>query len=124
MISFDWYPFEVRSLREAQAAGSAGHRVDFICLRQPYETKHEIYDGVHVYRLPINRNYDGSLPQTIFQWCWFRLLAAIKIARLHMKNRYDVVHVHNMPDFLVFAALVPKLLGAKVILDVQDLVQS
>ena len=35
-------------------------------------------------------------------------------------RRYDLVHVHNMPDFLVFSALVPKLLGARVILDLHD----
>src|SRR5262249_54419469 len=33
---------------------------------------------------------------------------------------YDLVHVHNMPDVLVFSALVPKLLGAKVIIDLHD----
>jgi glycosyltransferase involved in cell wall biosynthesis len=32
------------------------------------------------------------------------------------------VHVHNMPDFLVFAAWYPKLAGAKVILDIHDVV--
>jgi len=32
------------------------------------------------------------------------------------------VHVHNIPDFLVFAAWYPKLLGAKVILDIHDIV--
>lgn len=37
-----------------------------------------------------------------------------------MKRGYDVIHVHNMPDFLVFAAVFPRLVGAKVILDVQD----
>jgi glycosyltransferase involved in cell wall biosynthesis len=37
-----------------------------------------------------------------------------------LKHPYDVIHVHNMPDFLVFSALFPKLLGAKIILDVQD----
>jgi len=30
------------------------------------------------------------------------------------------VHVHNMPDVLVFAALFPKLYGARVILDLHD----
>jgi glycosyltransferase involved in cell wall biosynthesis len=30
------------------------------------------------------------------------------------------VHVHNMPDVLVFSALAPKVLGAKVILDLHD----
>ena len=42
------------------------------------------------------------------------------MTRLHLKHAYDVIHVHNMPDFLVFSALFPKLLGAKVILEVQD----
>ena len=119
-ISYDWYPFEPRALREAEAAAHAGHQVDVICLRLSHEKKHEVYHDVHIYRLPVSRSVGKSLPATIFQWCWFLLLAAIKIARLHLKDRYDVVHVHNMPDFLVFAALIPKLFGAKVILDVQD----
>ena len=35
---------------------------------------------------------------------------------------YDIVHVHNIPDFLVFSALVPKLTRARLILDIHDLV--
>jgi glycosyltransferase involved in cell wall biosynthesis len=31
------------------------------------------------------------------------------------------VHVHNVPDFLVFAAILPKLAGARVILDIHDI---
>jgi glycosyltransferase involved in cell wall biosynthesis len=37
-----------------------------------------------------------------------------------MTRRYHLVHVHNMPDVLVLSALVPKLLGAKIILDLHD----
>src|SRR4030095_14035402 len=33
---------------------------------------------------------------------------------------YDLVHVHNMPDVLVFSALVPKLRGAQIVLDLHD----
>jgi glycosyltransferase involved in cell wall biosynthesis len=43
------------------------------------------------------------------------------VTRLHLKHAYDVIHVHTMPDFLVFSAVLPKLLGAKVILHVQDI---
>jgi glycosyltransferase involved in cell wall biosynthesis len=42
------------------------------------------------------------------------------LARRSFKHRYDLVHIHNMPDILIFSALVPKLLGAKVILDLHD----
>jgi glycosyltransferase involved in cell wall biosynthesis len=68
----------------------------------------------------MDRGFGLSLPMTLMNWCWFALLAGIIITRLHLKHAYDVIHVHNMPDFLVFCALLPKLLGAKVILEVQD----
>jgi glycosyltransferase involved in cell wall biosynthesis len=42
------------------------------------------------------------------------------LASRSLTRRYDLVHVHNMPDILVFGATVPKLLGAKVILDLHD----
>ena len=38
------------------------------------------------------------------------------------RQRYDLIHVHNIPDFLVFAAWYPKLTGSKVILDIHDIV--
>src|SRR5947209_16602567 len=110
-MSFDWYPYEVRALRQAEAAADAGYDVDFICLRQPGEKKFEVHNGVRIYRVPLTRGYHGSLLITLMQWCWFLFLAGWKLACLHLKRRYDAVHVHNMPDFLVFAALLPKLLG-------------
>ena len=119
-VTFDLFPFEVRSLRQVEAAAATGHKVDVICPRQPQEKKYEEYHGIRIYRLSIGRSYDSSLFATIFQWCWFLLLVAIKLTQLQLKNRYDVVHVHNLPDFLVFAAMFPKLCGAKIILDVQD----
>jgi glycosyltransferase involved in cell wall biosynthesis len=37
-----------------------------------------------------------------------------------MKQRYSAIHVNNMPDFLVFSTIIPRLFGAKVILDIHD----
>ena len=37
-----------------------------------------------------------------------------------VRHHYRFVHVHNMPDFLVFTALVPKLFGVRIILDIED----
>jgi glycosyltransferase involved in cell wall biosynthesis len=42
------------------------------------------------------------------------------LSKRHLQRPYDVIHVHSIPDFEVFAALVPKLLGAKVVLDIYD----
>jgi glycosyltransferase involved in cell wall biosynthesis len=67
--------------------------------------------------------YEGLLGPLDYvrRYVLFVVRAAIRLGRLHRERRYDVIHVHTMPDFLVFSALVPKLLGGKVILDVHDL---
>jgi glycosyltransferase involved in cell wall biosynthesis len=51
-----------------------------------------------------------------------RFLAAASIACLRRmaRGQLDVVHVHNLPDFLVFAGLLPRFAGRKVVLDVHD----
>lgn len=120
VITYDWYPFDPRVRRLAMAAANGGYKVDVVCLRQPEEGPRDVCDGIQIYRMPMERGFGRSLPVTILCWCWFMLLSGVTITRLHLRHSYDVIHVHNMPDFLVFSALIPRLLGAKIILDVQD----
>ena len=119
-ITFDWYPFDPLVRRTSEAIVNAGHIAEVISLRRPGEKRYEVCDGVHIHRLPMDRGFGRSLPVTVVNWCWFLLLAALTVTRLHLKHAYNVIHVHNMPDFLVFSAVIPKLLGAKIILHVQD----
>jgi glycosyltransferase involved in cell wall biosynthesis len=60
--------------------------------------------------------------QFVYLTSYLRFLLASSLAclRLLFARRLDVVHVHNLPDFLVCAALVPRLAGRKVVLDVHD----
>lgn len=122
VITFDWYPYEPRALRLIRAAADAGYTVDVICTHKFREKFHELNGNIHIYRLPIKRGGNASLASKMLFWCLFILCAGVTAAWLHLRHHYRVVHVHNMPDFLVFSALVPKLFGAKVILDVQDVV--
>ena len=46
----------------------------------------------------------------------------VEVARRHLQQPYDLVHVHSVPDFEVFAAWLPRLAGARVILDIHDIV--
>ena len=119
-ITFDWYFVDGRVIRLVEAAADAGYRVDVICLRQPHEKSYEVCNGVHIYRVPMSRGFGRSLPVTVLCWCWFLLLAGATVTWLHIKRPYNVIHVHNMPDFLVFSTVISRLLGAKIILDVQD----
>src|SRR3974390_1728119 len=43
VITFDWYPYEPRALRLAEAAANAGYEVDVICLRQPHEKGYAVH---------------------------------------------------------------------------------
>ncbi len=120
MITFDLYLFDPRARRLAEAAVGAGYMVDVVCLRWPREKGYEVCNGVCIYRAPMSRGYSLSLPMAILCWCWFLLLAGVIVTWLQLKHAYDVIQVHNMPDFLVFSTVFAKLLGAKIILDVQD----
>jgi len=47
-------------------------------------------------------------------------MAAAYLAWLDRRRRFELVQVHTVPDWLVFAAVVPRLRGVPVLLDVQE----
>jgi len=51
----------------------------------------------------------------------FAVLATLAVLQLHARRRLDVVEVHAPPEFLVACGLVPRLLGARLALDIRDL---
>ncbi|MGE3174343.1 MAG: glycosyltransferase [Planctomycetota bacterium] len=118
MVVHAYYEGDARVRRYAESLAARGHRVDVLALRAPGLPKREAIAGVSLHRLPLSRRRGGLL-RYVFEYLVFTLLSALALAL--RPRRYDVVHVHNMPDFLVFAALVPRLFGARVVLDVHDL---
>ena len=122
MIVHGPYPHtETRVEREAQALIRYGHEVDVICLKDsPDEPSFAIADGVNVHRLPVQRDKRRGLFGQLLEYLSFFVLAFFKVNELYNKRKYGVVEVHNLPDFLVFAALWPKMRGARVILNIHD----
>jgi len=125
MVVHAYYPYgETRVERESLALVANGYEVDLICLQDEGEPAVEVVDGVNVYRLPVtrrdNREEKGSVRQ-LSEYMAFFFRALAKLAILQPRRRYAAVQLHNLPDFLVFAALVPKLMGSRVILDLHDL---
>lgn len=122
MVVHSSYPDDPRVRRETEALLDDGWMVDVICLRGNAEPPAEQWGGATVYRLPVRRHRGSGLAVYVLEYLSFFLLASLHLSRLHLRRRYDVVQVHNMPDFLVFTTLVPRLLGARVVLDIHDLV--
>lgn len=120
ILLYSYYPADPRPRRAAEALAAAGMNVDLFCLRErEQEPEHEAIHGVNVWRIPMRRKRDGKLIYFI-QYGRFLVAAFLFLLRRTVSARYDLVHVHNMPDILVFAAAIPKLLGAKIILDLHD----
>src|SRR5690606_28501040 len=106
----------------ALALAKQGYTVDVICLRQEGAPKNSIDSGgINVYRLPLKRHRSGGFFLQLLEYLAFFILVFVKLIALHGKERYGVVQVHNLPDFLIFAALFPRLTGARLILDLHDL---
>lgn len=121
MVVYAYYPLmETRVQREAEALVEAGYEVDVLCLRDEAERPRERYRGVEIHRLPVRLDR-GSLFRQLLAYLRFGVRAAVHLARLHLRHPYGSVQVHNLPDFLVFSALLPKLQGVPVILDLHDL---
>ncbi len=120
MLLFSYYPMDQRPRRAAEALRQEGMAVDLICLSEtPTDPKRETVNGVEVRRVPLRRRR-GGIAAYVFQYAAFVAISFTLLAARSLRRRYDLVYVNNMPDFLVLGALVPKALGAKVILDLHD----
>jgi glycosyltransferase involved in cell wall biosynthesis len=121
MVVHAYYPQDPRVAREARAAQASGWDVDVLAMRRNGEAGVESVEGIRVRRLPVTHDRGSGLVRLIAEYGGFTLSAALSLALRAGSRRYGVVQVHNPPDFLVLAALAPKLLGSRVVFDVHDL---
>jgi glycosyltransferase involved in cell wall biosynthesis len=120
MVLFSYYPGDPRPRRAAEALVNAGMSVDLICLREDAgDAKFDEVNGVKIRRVPLKRRRGGLLGY-LYQYLAFLVASSAIIVRRMFSQRYDLVYVHNMPDFLVLSGLIPRMFGAKVILDLHD----
>jgi len=104
-----------------EALVNAGARVEVVCLRDQDDPPRETWGSVTIHRLPVRRDKKRGPVAQLGEYLAFLFLAFWQVTRLYFQMRPQVVQVHNLPDFLVFCALVPRLAGVPVILDLHDL---
>ena len=121
MIVHKNYYYDVRVRRYVESLVRTGASVDVICLAANHLAQaFEIHDRVRVYSIPIRHSQKGRI-RYVFEYLFAFIFYFVRLSALHIRNRYQVIHVHNMPDFLIFAALLPKIMGTPLILDIHDL---
>ena len=116
MIAYANYFTDARIKNYVEALLGHGYRVDVFALGSQSAPAQP---GLRVFAVADKYWGDRALRYALAQ-CWFALRTLVLVGWHGLKERYRLVHVHNMPNMLVFSALIARLCGARIILDVHD----
>jgi len=124
MVTNSCYLTDARVIRYAEALAAREDQVDVLSLRRFQDAPvTEVVNGVNIVclqsRFKRNEKFALAYIWPIMRFLWASMWT---IFREHRRKKYDFIHVHNVPDFLVMAAAYPRMTGTKVILDIHDIV--
>src|SRR5688572_18223875 len=120
ILNQNFYDFDARVRRKAEALVAAGYAVDVLALRMSPERKTYVLNGVNVYTLPLGKKR-ASLLRYAFEYLAFFLWALVRVPLMMRRRRYAVIDVNTLPDFLVFAPVIARWMGAKILLDMHEI---
>jgi glycosyltransferase involved in cell wall biosynthesis len=120
-LAYTFYENDNRVIRYAQAMAERGDQVDVIALRRPDQSRRGVAHGVRILRIQRRAVTEKRAITYFAKIFYFFVKSLCLFTFMQPRWRYDVVHVHNVPDFLVFAAWLPKLMGARIVLDIHDI---
>jgi len=113
------YPEATRVFNAATTLAEHGYKVTLLCPARKGQPMAEILDGVHVYRYP--RLLSGtSAPGLALEYAWATMSLAVLTLLAWLRQGFDVIHLHNPPDALVFIALPFRLIGKRIVYDNHD----
>jgi len=121
-LVYTFYESDNRVRRYAESLVKRGDTVDVIALRKKGQPYNEIINNVNVFRIQERTVNEKRKATYLYRVLKFLIISFVFLSYKHIQNNYKVVHVHSVPDFEVFAAIIPKLLGGKIILDIHDIV--
>jgi glycosyltransferase involved in cell wall biosynthesis len=118
MIGYTVYELDARVKRAADALVDSGHHVDLFVTEHP-DSRANNNSLLTIRRLRIRKRRSAAI-RYAYEYGFFCAWAFAMVSARQLRRRYDIVYVHNMPNFLVFAGCLPKLGGAKIVLDIHD----
>lgn len=122
MVAYTYYEEDNRVRRYAETLVENGWDVTVIALDNNAKNSPSYLKGVKIYRVQRRTIDEKTKLDYFFKIFTFFILSFLFLTRKSFIKKYDLIHVHSVPDFLVFSALIPKIFGTKVILDIHDIV--
>ena len=114
-------PFDRRVWHECRTLTAAGAKVSVICpIGKGYEARHEVIDGVDIYRHALPLDAKGALGYLLeYSAALFHeARLCLKVAWTH---GFDTIQACNPPDLMFLIALPFKLFGKRFIFDHHDI---
>ncbi len=121
MIAYAYYETDNRIRRYSEELVRQGHTVDAIVIKHSKDPSFVQIEGVNVYRIKNREKNEQSKWNYLFRLLDFFIRSFIFVTYRNFRSKYDIIHVHNVPDFEVFVVIIPKLMGSKIILDIHDI---
>jgi glycosyltransferase involved in cell wall biosynthesis len=119
-LAYTYFPADTRVKREVEALQATGRRLAVIALRGPHEQPVERWNGVTIVRVP-GRKSRGGVGSYVGEYGAFVLRCRRLVARHRAFAHVRIVHVHTLPDFLMWAALPARDRGARVVFDMHEI---
>jgi glycosyltransferase involved in cell wall biosynthesis len=118
MVHLSDWRLDSRIQRLARALAERGDEVHLVCIGEPAV---EVCGPGRIVVHPVMRaKPQGGYGAYLAGYGVFLAAATRKLAALGRRQRLDFVEAHNMPDLLTAAAIVPRLRGTPVVLNVHD----
>ena len=121
VVAHTQFPRDPRIRKQVDSLVAAGHEVEVLCLREEGEPASEEAQRLRVIRLPVRRHRGSGLAAYLLEYAAFFLLASMVVPWRWARQRHGIIQTHTIPDPLVFTALLPRLFGARVVLDMHEL---
>jgi len=122
MLAYTYYDTDNRVRRYAETLVNRGDTVDVVALKRRGEPLDREKNGVRLFQIQERIRDERTRWSYLLKLIKFFIKSTFFLWRQNRIKPYDLIHVHSIPDFEVFATIWPKLKGTKIILDIHDLV--
>jgi glycosyltransferase involved in cell wall biosynthesis len=121
-IYYTTFKYSAITYREAKVLLEEGFEVDILCTRTSAKEKlFQTFKGMNLYLLQVRSSSRETFPLYFIKLGLFCFKVFIWLSIMTIYKRYELIHVTSPPDFIIFSAIIPKLFGGKVILDIHDI---
>lgn len=120
IITYSFYEIDYRVRRYAEILANNEYSVDVFALRGETQEIQTVLNGVHIHHIQKRKYNEKGFKSYLFRMLMFFIRVSVIITRKHLRFPYSVAHINNPPDILIFSAVVPKLMGCKLIFDMHE----